>query len=208
MRVAICVPCRDQVCAGFSFDLANMVGFHAVTGMNIGLYHSSGTLIADQRVNLAKEAIAQGATDILWIDSDMRFPKNALQRLLERGKTIVAANYATRVLPAKTTAQNMTDDGWVRVPTRKGSTGLEQVTAAGMGLMLTSTQVFKDLADPWFHIGYSTKNAMFLGEDVSMCLHAAKVGHPTHIDHDISKEVRHIGSFEYVLEHAEINDGS
>ena len=207
MKVAVCVPCRDQVCAGFSFDLANMVGFHAAAGMNIGLYHSPGTLIADQRVNLAKEAISQGATDILWIDSDMRFPKNALQRLLERNKSIVAANYPTRRLPVDTTALLHTPDGWLHVPTKKDSTGLEVVTAAGMGLMLTSAQVFKDLPDPWFHIGYSTRNNIFLGEDVSMCVAAAKVGHPTHIDHDISKEVRHIGSFEFVLEHAEIGNG-
>lgn len=206
MRVAICVPCRDQVCAGFSFDLANMVGFHAAAGMNIGLYHSPGTLIADQRVNLAKEAIAQGATDILWIDSDMRFPKNALQRLLERGKSIVAANYATRSLPVRPTALRIIEGTWVHVPTRKDATGLEQVTAAGMGLMLTSAQVFKDLADPWFHIGYSTKNAMFLGEDVSMCLSAAKAGHHTFIDHDISKEVRHIGSFEFLHDHVDVKE--
>jgi hypothetical protein len=208
VKVAVCVPCRDQVCAGFSFDLANMVGFHAAAGMNIGLYQSPGTLIADQRVNLAKEAISQGATDILWIDSDMRFPKNALQRLLAHNKTIVAANYATRRIPVETTALNMVEGKWVHVPTRKDSTGLEQVTACGMGLMLTSAEVFKSLADPWFHIGYSTKNGIFLGEDVSMCMHAAKVGHPTFIDHDISKEIRHIGTLEYALEHSEICDGA
>lgn len=207
MKVAVCVPCRDQVCAGFSFDLANLVGFHAAAGMKIGLYHSPGTLIADQRVNLAKKAIEEGATDLLWIDSDMRFPKDALHRLLGRGKTIVGANYATRRIPVKTTALVLGDEGWIHIPTRKDSTGLEAVTAVGMGLMLTSADVFKDLADPWFHIGYSTKNAIFLGEDVSFCMQAAKKGHTTYIDHDLSKEVKHIGSFEFVLEHSEIGDG-
>jgi hypothetical protein len=206
MRVAICVPCREQVCTGFSFDLAKLVGFHAATGMNIGLYHSPGTLIADQRVNLAKKAIEEGATDILWIDADMRFPKDALQRLLARNKSIVAANYVTRGLPVRPTALRIVDSTWVHVPTRKGATGLEHVTAAGMGLMLTSAKVFKDLADPWFHIGYSSKNHIFLGEDVSMCLAAAKVGHPTFIDHDISREVRHIGTFEYMHDHVDVEE--
>lgn len=204
MKVAICVPCRDQVCAGFSFDLAQLVGFHAAAGMDLGLYHSPGTLIADQRVSLAKEAIAAGATDLLWIDSDMRFPKNALQRLLARNQKIVAANYTTRVLPVHAVAQIYDGNDWLYVPTRKESTGLEKVTAAGMGLMLTSADVFKAMPDPWFHIGYSTKNGKFLGEDISFCMHAAKAGFDTYIDHDVSKEVRHIGVLEFMHEHAEV----
>lgn len=204
MRVAICVPCRDQVCAGFSFDLAKLVGFHAAAGMNLGVYHSPGTLIADQRVNLARKAIEEGATDILWIDSDMRFPKDAIQRLLGRGKTIVAANYPTRGLPIMPTALRIENSEWHHVPSPKKATGLEIVTAAGMGLMLTSAKVFEDLPEPWFHIGYSSKNKMFLGEDVSFCLAAAKNGHFTFIDHDISKEVRHIGSFEFLHDHIEV----
>lgn len=208
MKVAICVPCRDHVCTGFTFDLAKLVGFHAAAGMSLGLYHSPGTLIADQRVKLAKKAIEEGATDILWIDADMRFPKDALQRLLTHGKTIVAANYVTRGLPIMPIARRLTDGQWLHVPTLKDSKGLEHVTAAGMGLMLTSAKVFRDLDDPWFHIGYSMKNHTFMGEDVSMCLAAAKAGHHTFIDHDISKEVRHIGSLEFMHDHLEVEEAA
>lgn len=207
MKVAICVPCRDQVTTGFSFDLAQLVGYHSAAGMNIGLYHSPGTLIADQRCTLARKALDEGATDILWIDSDMRFPKDALQRLLSHGKNIVAANYVQRGIPVVPVSLRLEDKQWKHVPTLKASTGLEEVTAAGMGLMLTSTQVFKDLPEPWFHIGYSSKNHKFIGEDVSFCLAAAANGHSTYIDHDISKNVRHIGSFEYRHEHLETADG-
>ena len=81
-------------------------------------------------------------------------------------------------------------------------------------LVLAATELARKMVREWgmsSRIGpmaWGSQGAVFLGEDVSMCMHAAKVGHPTFIDHDISKEVRHIGVLEYVLEHAEINDGN
>ena len=64
----------------------------------------SGTLIADQRMKLARMALEGGADYLLFLDSDMRFPANAVRQLLKHDKHIVAANYATRRLPVKTVA--------------------------------------------------------------------------------------------------------
>ena len=89
MKLAICVPCRDQVMAGFCFDLAKMVGYHSRnTDDEIQIYQMPGTLIFHQREKLAKTALDAGAEAILWIDSDMRFPSDTLERLLSHNLEI------------------------------------------------------------------------------------------------------------------------
>ncbi len=203
-KVALCVPCKDIVQAGFSYDFTRLACNLAVSNHDLAIYQSQGTLIADQRVNLAKEAIAEGAEWLLWVDSDMRFPATAGVQLLAHNKPIVAANYVTRRIPVEPVAFNYANeiDAWRRVATYTTSTGLEQVDCVGMGLMLTHRDVFKNMPDPWFHLAYSTKNTKFHGEDVYFCMNAGKAGFPTLIDHDLSKQVGHIGIMEFRHEHA------
>lgn len=206
MRLAICLPCRDQVCTGFAYDLARLSAYFGATrvpkGDKLHLFTSAGTLIADQRINLAREALNVGADYVLYIDSDMRFPKDGIDRLLAHNKPIVAANYSTRRMPPKPVAFA---DNLCRktVYTTEASTGLEKVYAVGMGFMLVDTKVFKAMPQPWFQIGYSTKNGDFYGEDIFFAHEAAKRGFDTYIDHDLSKEVSHIGTFEFTYHHAE-----
>ena len=206
MKIAICLPTRDMVHAGFAFDLANMVGNFTASGKGqVNILHSNGTLIADQRVDLANMALTQGADWLLWLDTDMRFPKDALSRLLAHEKPIVGCNYSQRVVPPKPTAHNAVGNGeFSNVWTNPDSTGLEQVDFLGFGCILTKADVFKKMEKPWFHLGYSTKNYKFIGEDVYFCLNAAKAGFPVLLDHDLSKEIGHIGSFEFRHEHTYI----
>ena len=203
MKVAICYPARNMVDTGFAFDAMNLIG-HTITNhreIKIGIYTSLGTLIIDQRCNLAKEAMKEGADWILWIDTDMRFPKDGLQRLLAHNRPIVAANYVTRSIPVEPISFNFTGKAWERQHTFEHSTGLQQVTGTGMGFMLTSTQIFREIEEPYFHIAYSTVNKTFHGEDMFFCQKAAEKGFPTMIDHDLSKEIKHIGSFEFMHDH-------
>jgi len=206
VKVAIGFPSREMVHASFALDLATLMGNAVASGHEMGIFNCEGTLICDQRTTLAKKAVDSGADYVLWLDSDMRFPKDALTRLLAHGKDIVGANYVTRALPVSPTARNFTDGQWWKVPTYNHSTGLEEVTAAGMGLMLTSTKVFKKMPAPWFHIGYATANEMYTGEDVYFGIHAAKEGFKVFIDHDLSKEVRHTGSIEFMHDHFALFD--
>jgi len=103
--VSVCVPCRDVVDSGFAFDLARCVAAHtAATRDRVLLFQNQGTLIVNQRQELAQASLDAGATHILFIDADMRFPKDAIFRLLQRDEDIVAANYSTRKLPLQPVA--------------------------------------------------------------------------------------------------------
>lgn len=206
MRLAICMPCRDTLHSAFAYDLARLTAYwsanHVPNGGALHLFTSQGTLIADQREHLVKEALKVNADYVLWLDSDMRFPKDVFDRLAAHDKPIVAANYSTRGLPAKPVAfKNARCNEYVY--TVDDSHGLEEVYAVGMGVMLVKTDVYRKIPMPWFQIGYATDTGAFFGEDIHFCHKAARHGFPVMIDHDVSKAVRHIGTFEYTLDHAE-----
>lgn len=196
-HVAICVPSRETVVAGFAFDLARMI---ARAECDVSLLNSAGTLIVNQRTDLAKEAIRAGATHVLYLDDDMRFPSDTLDRLLAHNKEIVAANYVTRKFPIQPVAfANDTD--LTRVTTQPESTGLEAVASVGMGVMLVKTEVFDKIGLPYFMIGFSPKSQEYTGEDIFFCRKARQAGFGVFIDHDLSREVRHTGTLEFQHEH-------
>lgn len=208
MKLAICLPCRDMVHTGFAYDLARLCAYfgarEVAKGGALHIFTSKGTLIASQREELAEQALMAGCDHILWLDSDMRFPKDIVERLAAHKKTIVACNYATRRLPVKTVAFDVVESEWACVYTGEKDTGLREVAAVGMGCMLVDCDVYKKLAKPWHLIGYSQKTNDYSGEDIFFCKQAGHAGHKIYIDQDASKEVKHIGEFEFSHDHANV----
>jgi hypothetical protein len=195
-----------MVNTGFTYDLARLSAYwsakHVPNGGKLYLFTSAGTLIADQRQSLMFEALKVKADYVMWLDTDMRFPKDIVDRMHAHGKDVVAANYSTRRLPCKPVA--FADAGCRNlVYTKADSTGLEEVYAIGMGAMLERTEAYKKLGLPFFSIGYSQSAQDFFGEDVYHCHKLREAGIKVYVDHDVSKEVKHIGMFEYGNEHAE-----
>jgi hypothetical protein len=201
--VAILVPARDTVMTSFAYDLARAMSFHtATTDDRVLLFTSHGTLIASQRMELARQALEEKADYLLWLDSDMRFPRETIGHLILRDKPIVAANYATRRMPVKPVAM-MDNNGEIgRVYTAPDSEGLQPVDYIGMGVMMVKREVFEKVEAPWFAIPYSTIGNHYIGEDVFFCRKAREAGYEVLVDHDLSHQVRHIGTFEYSHEGA------
>ena len=57
-RVVVCVPCRDQVMAGFCFDLAKLMAYEGRRNkVEIEVMQMTGTLIFTQRERLSEEAL-------------------------------------------------------------------------------------------------------------------------------------------------------
>ena len=155
-KVAICIPSRGEMEIGTAFDLAVLCAYDARnrTGHQ-AVYTVAGTLIFDQREKLAAEAIKEGADYILWIDADMRFPKNTIDVLLKHDKPIVGVNATTRTAPVRPTAKNLHIDfekevnHWIPIVS-KDKTHLEPVTAIGCGVMMVKREVFEKTPRPWF----------------------------------------------------------
>ena len=201
--IAVCTPARDMVHTMYSYDLVNMVSYHTInTNDAVSLKISQGTLIANQRAELSLDAMAEGCTHILFIDSDMRFPQDMIERLLKHDLDIVATNCARRRMPTGPTAQLYKENGERElVWTMPESTGLQEVGSVGMGVMMIKREVFEALAEPWFETPWRMDKRGYIGEDVFFCQKAAAAGFKIWIDHDVSKEIGHIGTFEFKHDH-------
>lgn len=198
----MCIPTRGEFEVGTAFDLAVMCAYDARfrTGHQ-SLYTVAGTLIFDQREKLADTALNEGADYILWIDADMRFPKNSLEVLLKRDKPIVGVNATTRAVPVRPTAKNLSIDHkkkentWTPIVS-KDKQGIEKVTAIGCGVMLVKREVFENTPRPWFWFE-QLPGGKLLGEDVYFCVKANDAGYDTYLDHDLSNMIGHVGRYTF-----------
>jgi len=202
--VMICVPAGDMCSTGFAYDLASMVGctVHNAPDTNIVLNIARGTILPSLRTSLVKEALnAPGVTHILWLDSDMRFPKETLIHLLAREKDIVGASYATRRYPVEPVSFDKTlgQPGGAKAKyfVEPNDEGVFEVGATGMGVLLTSIKVFEQTPKPWFALGYAPESEEFQGEDIWFMLRAKEAGFTTYVDAELSKMVQHLGEFAY-----------
>lgn len=217
VKVAICVPCHGDWKVGFAKSLAEMYG-HTIwvaanerseVGMEIGLICMGGSILPDVRTRLVAKAVEWGATHILWCDSDMVFPPDALIRLYNHGQHVVGVNYVTKDLGnARPIAYVENDDEMGPLYTRQDSTGLVSVKHTGFGLMLTTVAAFDAIDLPYFMFEpVKPQNVAFRGEDVWFCNKLRKAGVPVYVDQALSKQIGHVGNCEYQHIHAEVAEG-
>ena len=201
MRVAICIPARGQMEVTTAFDLTMMAAYMArKKNIDLNVYTSQGTLIFDQRNSLVHTAVVEKCDYILFIDADMRFPKTTLERLLAHKKDIIGVNATTRMMPPKPTARNIqiNEDGsvdWLEIFSNKEK-GIGKVDAIGCGVMLIKTSCLKNIPQPYFYFEQLLKGKL-LGEDIYFCIKAKDAGIDTWVDHDLSMEIGHVGSYTY-----------
>jgi hypothetical protein len=150
-KVLVAVPCGDMVHSLFAYDLAMLIGYTQMIRPEMPVHLSvlRGIYLPRARATLVAHAESVQATHILWLDADMRFPKDALVRLLLHDLPIVGANYPTRVPPILPTA--LTPE---KAPMFRGE-GLVDASLMGMGCLLTETKVFREMGKPYFALGYS-----------------------------------------------------
>lgn len=178
--IVIATPTRDTVTAGYVGDLVRLCRRHPDARFTAAL----GIYIANLREQCVKIALHAGASHVLFIDSDMRFPEETVDRLLAAKKDIVAANYVQRTMPEWWVARR---DG--QSVSSLGKTGLEAVDSVGCGVMLIKLSVLDALPRPWFSTPYNGQE--HVGEDVYFCQRASTAGFSVWIDHDVSQAVRH-----------------
>lgn len=205
LKIAVLVPAGSQCHTVFAYSLALAIGYMAKNHpeAEVMLYTNNGTVLAENRTALAKIALREGADWLVWFDSDMRFPKDTIERLVSHAKPIVASNYSTRRHPMIETVSFEDDVTLARVYTEKDSTGLQKVAATGFGVICIHKSVFEKMDPPWFYTPWDKeKNKWDCGEDIYFCRKARESGFDILIDHDLSKEVAHIGDMEWTYREA------
>lgn len=176
MKTLIAVPAMDQVPAQFCASLAMLKR----TGDSVVGFEIS-SLVYTARNNLAAKAIQLGADFVLWLDSDMVFAPDILERLFadyQAGKgDIISGLYFRRVAPFKPvlfSAVESTAEGPFTAAPESIPDDVFEIAGCGFGCVLMPADVLMDVIGK-FGNPFDPINGM--GEDLSFCWRARQCGY-------------------------------
>lgn len=198
-HIGICVPSMGTWVDDFGQSLALLMSYvteHKLKGaktQRVSLLTAKGSMLPQLRHNLVVSALQAECTHILFLDSDMVFPKNLLNLLYAHEKDFVGANCTTRRFPCNTTAHAL-DGGLVY---SLGKTGLEEVRQTGMAVALIKTDPITQLLPPLFSMEWIPELNAYCGEDVYFCAKLGDVGVKLYVDHEVSAKIKHVGTYAY-----------
>ncbi len=189
IRLAVCIPARDQMHTVTSYCLYNLSNVLTKLGIDNKLFLSHGTLIINQRHELVMAAREWGATHVMFIDSDIEFTPDCVIKLIDRQLPVVAAAYSKRVEPFVVTAWHKIYDWNSHV--QNFDEDLITCEAVAMGFMLIEMSVFDCLELPWFIIGW---HGQYTGEDIEFCRMLLDKNIDIHLDLTVTQQLGHLGT--------------
>src|SRR4026207_283599 len=99
MRLAIGGPTRDLVPAAFAVDVAQLYAYtreRGPWGADVTVGFIASTYIHVGRELFLEASLKQGASHVLWLDTDMTFPRETAVLLAMHDTAIVGCNYPVR----------------------------------------------------------------------------------------------------------------
>lgn len=193
-KTLIATPCTEM---GYTDFWSDYMALHKVGDTRSG--RIKNTLVHDARNTIAQKAIDQGYDRVLWIDSDMRFDSDLLEKLsadMDMGAEYVSALAFKRVYPTVPVIYDklfpLSDAPGmygVHIYRDYPRDALFEIAASGMGCVMTSVKLLKDV---WDNFGPPFSFVANLGEDISFCYKVAELGVPMWCDSRV--KVGHIGT--------------
>lgn len=192
-KILIAVPCMDMVSARFAQSLATLkkVGDCVVSFL-------IGSLIYDSRNRLTEYAIAIEADYILWLDSDMVFAPDTLERMMKvldehDDIDIVSGLYCRRATPFTPVVFDkleLDENGNVVFEDMKEiPDGITEIAGCGFGGVLMKTDCIFNMANEHKGAWFTPMNNA--GEDCAFCIRAREYGFKIALDPSI--EFGHMG---------------
>lgn len=185
IRIIVGVPCQDLM----KSSTAHAIGC-AILGnpQIVDFLIYKGCDIVSSRTWLVQEAIKKGATHLLFVDSDMVFPSQAIEQLLSHGKEIIAVDYNKRKFPLESVLTQLNQS-------EKCDDKPYRVAVAGTGLMLIDLSIFDKIGKPWFNFGRGSEGQLKMGEDAWFCYTAREAGVEVWVDPTM--RIFHSGEYLY-----------
>lgn len=191
MRTLIAVPCMDMV---HTYFFASMLSMRKQEGTEVAV--ASCSLVYESRHTLAMKALNDGFDRVLWLDSDMNFQPDLMERFsadMDQGLEFVSGLCFTRKAPIKPCVYEIchptpgkngemypTAENFRQIPE-----GLFEVEGAGFAAVMMTTDLIRRAGPiPFFPTdGY--------GEDLSFCRKARAAGAKLYCDSRIKLD--HVG---------------
>lgn len=196
MSIYVAIPCGDSVNTEF---MKYLLALHASKGTAYGI--TVATLIYDARNTLAQAAMDSECDKMLWLDSDMTFDSDIIERLsadIDEGREFVSGLYFTRKNPIKPVIFKNT--GYKTLPDgmKESYAGfymdyprdeIFEIEAAGFGICMMTVDLLKKVYENY---GAPFAPMTGFGEDISFCKRCRELGIPLYCDSRI--KAGHIGT--------------
>ena len=196
--VMILVPAMEMVNAEFAQHLSMAAANLVANGIKINCAFNIGSVITIARRNLTDIFLKSDFDYAWWIDSDMKFPIDAPMRLLKRQVALVGANYRRRRFPNPGFTGMMGEPGnFTELITDDNSPAMEQVDVLPHGCVMVHRSVYESIPQPHYLQEYVTEMNLEIGEDIYFCRKAKAAGVEVWCDHELSREISHIGIFHF-----------
>lgn len=189
MKVLIAVPSFDMCHSDFTTSLAGMLMHRAYDramsrDVKIAYQNVKSTIIHSARAMLVQSAIDNDCTHIFFLDSDLTFPPNTLNRLIAHHQPFVCATYVKRHPPHELL-------GKVAHP-RDLADGLLLMDEVPLGCALIKLSVFERLSLPHFNYVCGPTPASDISEDIGFCRSVRANDIPIYCDPTLSRELGHL----------------
>ena len=149
--------------------------------------------IADARNSLVKQALGEGCSHLLMLDTDQVYPADTLTKLLSHQKDVCGVRVHRRYMPFDPIFLRGDIGKYLSVSDEEMYSGdLIPVDATGTGCLLFDMEVFLKLDDPWFE--FSEHEGKPVGEDINFCSKARSAGVEIFVDTSIA--VGHLATVE------------
>lgn len=141
--------------------------------------------LADARNSLVQQALDDGCSHLLMLDTDQVYPADTLTRLLTHNVDICGVRVHRRWMPFDPIFLRGEIGKYESVSDDEMYSGdLIQVDATGTGCLLFNMDVFLHVQPPWFE--FSVHEGKPVGEDINFCSKARAAGINIHVDTSIA----------------------
>lgn len=145
--------------------------------------------IADARNSLVYQALNEGCSYLLMLDTDQVYPADTLKKLLSHKKDVCGVRVHRRWMPFDPIFLRGEIGKYKSVSEEDMYSGdLIPIDATGTGCLLFDMDVFLKVDEPWFEFGVN--NGKPVGEDINFCSKARQAGVEIFVDTSI--EVGHL----------------
>lgn len=162
----------------------------------VSLCPSEGYTIAENRNYIAIQALRNGSDYLFFVDDDMIFYPDYVDRMIAHDKDIIGGVYSSRMDNSPLLVYDVKRSIDEPYDLRKDKIEeLTKVHAKGTALMLIKTTVFKSMPQPWFEFTYFDNGKCKEGEDWNFCKKAIENGFEVWADPTV--RTGHIGDKEF-----------
>lgn len=198
--VLIGIPCLDTIkteTVSSLFFAQNTLDIPAI------LHIHKSSLVHDARNKIVQKAIDRGVSHVLFIDSDIAFEPEAINKLMAQNKDIVGGLYFRKQRPHKPTI-GMKNGKRIETPEVWSNSAPFEVFSIGTGFLLVKTEVFESISPKWF--GFGQFHGQEMGEDVFFCRKAQAKKYKVWCDPTV--KIAHVGEYLYDQQDYELYKGN